>query len=461
MAQDKASQFYLAAAHKSSGKTLLSLGLSAALTARGHSVQTFKKGPDYIDPIWLTAASRKPCYNLDFHTMNQQQIQTLYQTHSRNSDISIIEGNKGLFDGMDVAGSDSNAALARLMDLPIVLVIDCQGITRGIAPLVHGYLTFEQDLKFSGIILNKVGGPRHEQKLRAAIEHYTSLPVFGAIHNDPALTISERHLGLQPANENVRAELEVDRIATHISEAIDIDLLLKSTHSEQPVEIENHSPSPSPTSSVRIGVARDKVFGFYYPDDFERLEAAGAELVFFDTLNDHDLPMVDGLFIGGGFPEVMMAELEANKPMRQQIREFIESDGAVYSECGGLMYLGRTLSWQQKKSEMVGALPFDTRVEEKPIGRGYVTLKQTGQSKWGDIYPKGKIIPAHEFHYSKIENLESDLDYAFDVVRGYGIDGQRDGLIYKNVLACYSHLRGVEPNNWPQRFVEFVCDQTH
>ena len=457
MALDKASQFYIAAAHKSSGKTLLSLGLSAAMTARGHAVQTFKKGPDYIDPIWLSTASGRSCYNLDFHTMSRQQIQSLYQTHSHNAEITLIEGNKGLFDGMDVAGSDSNAALARLIDIPIVLVIDCQGMTRGIAPLLHGYLTFEHDLKFSGVVLNRVGGSRHEQKLRSAIEQYTPLPVFGAIHNNPALRITERHLGLQPANEDARAELKVDQIAEYIADVIDIDLLLQSTRSESLSATKHNTASDhAMSSSVRIGVAKDQAFGFYYPDDFEKLQTAGAELVFFDTINDKNLPRVDGLFIGGGFPEVMMAELEENQTLRHQIRDFVERGGPVYCECGGLMYLGRSISWENKNATTVGALPFDTRIEKKTIGRGYVSLKQTGRSSWGDIYPSGETIPAHEFHYSKIENLQSGLDYAYEVVRGHGIDGQRDGLIYKNVLACYSHLRGVEPNLWPQRFIEFV-----
>jgi len=453
----------ISAAHKSSGKTTATLGLCAALRERGHTVQPFKKGPDYIDPMWLTLAADRPCHNLDFFLMSQPEIERTFITRSAGADVALIEGNKGLYDGLSLDGSNSNAALARLLNTPIVLVIDARGMTRGIAPLILGYQAFEQDIHIAGVILNQLGGSRHETKLRAVIEHYTKIPVLGALHFDPRLSIVERHLGLVPSNEATAARKQIETIAQRVAAGVDLARLEQVAASAPllprlvtPAADDRPSLAQRPdTSPVRIGVARDAAFAFYYPGDLEALEQAGAQLVFFDTLHDRQLPNVDGLFIGGGFPETQMAHLETNSDLRMALRAAIEAGMPVYAECGGLMYLSRGISWKGRRHEMVGAIPADTIMHERPQGRGYVVLRETGVHPWGIGNTPGDIH-AHEFHYSTLADIDPNLRYAYDVQRGSGIDGRRDGLVHRNVLACYSHLRHVDANPWTTRFVNFV-----
>ena len=499
----------ISAAHKSSGKTTLSIGLCAALAQRRLKVQSFKKGPDYIDPMWLSLASGRSCHNLDFFLMQNEEILSTFIEYSRVADIAVIEGNKGLYDGLDLDGSNSNAALAKLLAAPVILVIDARGMTRGVAPLILGYQAFDRDIRIAGVILNQLGGARHERKLRAVIEHYTDVPVIGAVHHDDRLAIVERHLGLMPSNEASEARAKIGVIAEAVAAQVDLDRLMAiavsapalpvpavqaETFSQASAnapgfalppasmqsspasgrgnsDIPERGPSPSfplpqageggepsalRATPVRLGIARDAAFAFYYPDDLNALRRHGAELVFFDTLKDPHLPGVDALFIGGGFPEVHMQALAANRSMREEIRQAIESGLPVYAECGGLMYLSRSLRWQGLKSEMVGVIAADTVMHERPQGRGYVKLRETGKSPWPRAKDSAVEIRAHEFHYSTLENLAGDLEYAYDVTRGTGIDGRHDGIVYRNVLACYTHMRDVGGNHWTARFVEFI-----
>ena len=456
------SSIYISAAHKSSGKTTLSIGLARVLVERGVALQPFKKGPDYIDPLWLRAASGRPCINLDFYTQSRDEIAASFSQHMQAQEMALIEGNKGLYDGLDLDGGNSNAAMAVFLGAPVVLVINCRGMTRGIAPLLQGYQAFDQKVRFGGVILNQVGGARHERKLREVVEHYTDLPVLGAIQADERLQIDERHLGLMPSNESDDAEKIICSLAQTVQQNIDVDRLIQISSTAGSVEL---APSPQNTpysvasEAVRIGYARDRAFGFYYPDDLERMRQLGAELVPFDTLEETALPAVDGLFIGGGFPETAMQELEANFPMRQAIARFIEANGPVYAECGGLMYLTRSLTWQGKRCRMVGVIPADTVMHEKPQGRGYVRLRDRGTGPWPDLASRqsGEVINAHEFHYSALSGLDCPADsFAYQVVRGTGIDGENDGYIYKNLLANYTHMRNVGGNDWVERFVAHV-----
>ena len=445
---------FISAAHKSSGKTTLSIGLCAAFKNQGLSVQPFKKGPDYIDPMWLSRAAGRPCYNLDFHTQTHDEIVNSFAQHGHDADISIIEGNKGLYDGLDLDGGNSNAALATVLDSPVILVIDAQGMTRGIAPLILGYQAFEPNINIAGVILNQLGGSRHESKLRAVIEHYTDVPVVGAVHRNPDLNIQERHLGLVPSNEMASVEQQIQLVANIIKDQVDLPKLQQIAET---TATPGYQPSIAEqiTQDVRIGIAQDAAFGFYYADDLEAFKHAGAELVPINTLTDGQLPDIDGLFIGGGFPETQMQNLESNASLRTAIRNAIESDLPVYAECGGLMYLTRSLIWHDKKCEMVGAIPADTLMHKRPQGRGYVKLLETDKTLWPQK-PDDKIVHAHEFHYSSLENIDPDLQYAYEVKRGYGIDGVHDGIIYRNVFACYTHLRDVDNNRWVNRFVQFV-----
>lgn len=446
----------ITAAHKSSGKTTISLGICAALRMQGIKVAPFKKGPDYIDPLWLSLASGRACYNLDFWTMSNDEIIEKFINYSQESDISLIEGNKGLYDGMDIEGNDSNAALAKLLKTPIILVIDAQGITRGVAPLVLGYQLFDPNVNIVGIILNKVAGIRQETKLRNVLARYNNLPIIGAVARDEKLTIVERHLGLVPSNETKSATDLIKQIAVLVSNQIDIELLKKLAihHPEFPNLVVKPKPPASIKAPIKIGIPKDEAFAFYYPDDLDALSAAGAELVFFDALHDH-LPNIDGLFIGGGFPEVKMEALELNIALRTEIKLAIDQGLPVYAECGGLMYLARRIQWGNRISNMVGALAVDVVMTNKPIGRGYVYLKETNDHPWF-ANKTNALISAHEFHYSYLENLDNNLKFAYHVQRGFGIDGNYDGIIYRNVLACYCHQRHTYANPWITNFLNFV-----
>jgi cobyrinic acid a,c-diamide synthase len=448
-------RFLVSAARKSSGKTSVSVGLAAELSRRGLAVQTFKKGPDYIDPMWLSAATGRSCRNLDYNLSTPEQLQLEFARHAAGANICLVEGNKGLYDGLDLHGSNSNAALAQLLQLPVVLVLDARGMTRGIAPLILGYQAFEPSLRIAGVILSRLGGARHEAKLRAVIEHYTDVPVLGAVHEDPLLAIAERHIGLTPAGEDHAAPNRIAALAAAVARQVDLERLLASTAGGAPLAAVPPLPRPAPRS-VRIGVARDCAFGFYYPDDLEALERAGAELLFFDTLRDARLPRVDGLVIGGGFPEMFMRELEANAALRSEIRAAIDAGMPAYAECGGLMYLARSLSWRGETRSMVGAIAGDVVMHERPVGRGYVRLAPTEAHPWAGRGDEALEIPAHEFHYSSIEGLDPHTRYAYRMARGFGVDGNHDGIVVNNLLATYSHFRSTGSYDWATSFVGFV-----
>ncbi len=451
-------RFLVSAASKSSGKTSVSIGLCAALRLRGLTVQPYKKGPDYIDPLWLGRAAGRACRNLDFQVQSHDEIRREHVRHAAGADVLITEGNKGLYDGLDLEGSNSNAALAHLLDLPVLLVLDTRGTIRGVAPLLLGYRRFDPELRIAGVVLNFVAGPRHESKLRAVIEHYTDVPVLGALPRNDALTIGERHLGLVPANEADAADARIAALAAAVERHIDLGDLLERTAAPMPLGGVATSATGHAGPPVRIAIARDRAFGFYYPGDLEALEAGGAELVPFDALHDQRLPEADGLFIGGGFPETSLDALAGNVALKAEIRHAIENGLPTYAECGGLMYLSRRLHWRDTSGEMVGVIPADVHMEMRPVGRGYVRLRENGAGPWPLRTANGELASfhAHEFHYSRLVGLPDGLTYAYAVERGYGIDGHHDGLVMHNLLASYAHLRDVEGNRWAGRFVAHV-----
>jgi len=461
------SYLYLSAAHKSSGKTTISVGLTAALKKRGLKVQTFKKGPDYIDPLWLQEASSQPCYNLDFNTQSHDEIKAMFTCHMAGPDIGLIEGNKGLYDGVALDGSDSNAALAQYLKAPVVLVIDVMGITRGIAPLLIGYEAFAPELTIAGVIFNKVASSRHESKLRASVEHYTDMAVVGAVPRNEGLLAPERHLGLIPPKESKEASARVDELAAMMDSHLDLELILKmAQRATLPIDQEDTTSAvetvqlqiKTQMKTVRIGIARDSAFGFYYADDLDALKKAGAELVFFNTLEDKVLPAVDGLFLGGGFPETHLQALEENKGLRADLKKAAQGGLPIYAECGGLMYLSKSIEWQGRRAQMVGFIPGTVTMHKKPQGRGLVRVRETGAGLWpkpgvGGAYA---TITAHEFHYASLQDLPPDTVYAHKVERGYGIDGESDAIVLNNVQAGFCHHRTTLQNKWAVRFVEFV-----
>jgi cobyrinic acid a,c-diamide synthase len=447
----------ISAAHKSSGKTTISIGLCAALRSAGKSVQAFKKGPDYIDPIWLKHATGKPCYNLDFYTSDRDEILDTLYTQSRFADISIIEGNKGLYDGLDLDGSNSNAALATLTETPVVLVIDARGMTRGIAPLILGYQAFDTDIRIAGVILNKVGGSRHESKLIKVIEHYTDVHVIGAVHRSRDLHLPERHLGLKPSNEYDSVVARIDRIGELVGDQVDMQKLVAIAQDTSNLARQDIHTEYGQNEPLKLGIARDAAFNFYYQNDLDAFDAKGIQLVDINTLSDAHLPAgLNALFIGGGFPETQMHGLAANQSLMSEIRTAIERGMPMYAECGGLMYLTRSLEWNDSKVDLVGAIPADTVMHEAPQGRGYVRMEKTAHWPWPGTDDTTRVINAHEFHYSNLENLEISDGFGFRVLRGTGIDGKYDGIIYRNLLACYTHQRNTRRNPWVRQFSDFI-----
>ncbi len=455
----------ISAAHKSSGKTTFTTGLAAALTARGLVVQTYKKGPDYIDPLWHARATRRPCYNLDFNTQDPAEIEATIAAHAAGVDFELIEGNKGLHDGVDLEGRDSTAALAKLVGAPVILVLDAFGMTRGIAPLVMGYQMFDREVDIRGIVLNRVATARQEAKLRQALERYTDLKVLGCIGRSADLAVAERHLGLTTPQETDNVERIVSHLAETVAADVDVDTVIELA--SRPAHGRRADLAPrlvtTPLVSVEaepvtIGVVRDEAFCFYYQDDLEALERAGARLEYFSALDTPHLPPVDGLIIGGGFPESHVARLSANTTLRRDIARASADGLPIYAECGGLMYLARSIAWNGETGEMVGIVPADAVVHDRPQGRGLVVMEETAAMPWPA--PAGATSPvrvkAHEFHYARLENLAPGCRFAYRVVRGDGITGESDGIVVGNTMASFTHLRDTSRARWAERFVAFV-----
>ena len=442
----------ISAPHRSSGKSTISIGLCAALRQAGKKVQPFKKGPDYIDPMWLTAASGRECRNLDFFMMGSEAILRTFTHASRGTDLSVIEGNMGFYDGLDLKGTDSTAALSRLLKAPSILVVHARGMTRGVAPLILGHQKFEPESNIAGVILNRVRGARHEQKLREALEYYCGIEVVGAIPDQKDLFIQERHLGLTPLKENTSLSPVIAKISQAIHDYVDLEKVMAIAAAAPNMYVKPFLEAEPPVPDIRIGIASDPAFTFYYPENLEALKQAGAELVPFNTLEDSHLPNVHGLYIGGGFPEIFMEKLEKNSSLRSEIRSSIEEGMPVYAECGGLMYLTRSISFQGKNCSMVGAIPCDVEMYKRPMGHGYVALEKTGLGPWPHMHPEAH---AHEFHHSKVINL-GNVDFAYRMKRGFGVDGEYDGILVKNLLASYAHLHSEGAPNWALSFTSLV-----
>ncbi len=445
--------YLIASTKKSSGKTTVTIGLTAILSKKCKQLSLFKKGPDYIDPLWLSAASNRPCYNLDFHTMTNNEVRDLFCQKTAKSEISMVEANKGLFDGVKLNGSDSNAALAKLLGLKVILVIDCEGMTRGIAPLVNGYTSFDTKIKYHGLILNQVNGSRHEDKLIASIQKYSDIRILGSIWKNKDLIIEEQHLGLKPYFLESLAHKKIQAIKKVIRTSVDI---VKFTNLCE----KNHtSIMPTTTNrlkkfkNITIGIASDKAFGFYYQDDIDKLLSHGVKIKYINTLKDKKLPCIDGLIIGGGFPELYLDKLSRNTSLKKEIKSFINNYGPTYAECGGLMYLSKSIKFKNRKYKMIGAIDGDTTMHDQPVGRGYVHLETKQKHLW---LPHKKSIPGHEFHHSRLEGDFARNDFAFNVKRGYGVDGKSDGIIVKNLIATYSHIRDTSKIRWIKNFLDFI-----
>ncbi len=445
----------IAAPQGRSGKTTFTLGLCAAVRQRGLQVQPFKKGPDYIDPSWLSAAAGRACRTLDpFFQPSEEALIRVFWRGSKGADLVVIEGNHGLYDSVSDDGSGSSAAVARVLKTPIVLVVNASRMGRSAAAMVHGYQTFEEKTPIAAIVLNNVSGSRHEGKMRIAIETHCGIPIVGTIPRDETIKIPDRHLGLIPRGEDDGLIPAIEACRAAVERFVDIDAVLAiaqttprlSGVSEQPL-VPSYKP---PTGKPTLGIIRDRAFTFYYPENLEALEKAGLQLIFIDALRDATLPEVDALFIGGGFPEVFMEELEANHNLRRAVHTRVEAGLPVYAECGGLMYLSKRIHWGERSAEMVGALPCEVEIRDHPQGHGYVLAEVTGKNPFWSI---GTTLRGHEFHNSSLTNWNGIESTAYQLVRGSGLGNSQDGLVYQNVLASYIHLHADGSPGWAEGLV--------
>ncbi len=446
----------IAALRGGAGKTIVSLGLTAAWRLhRGLSVVPFKKGPDYIDSGWLSLAAEKPCYNLDPFLMSSKEMLRSFLLRSSSGDGSVVEGNRGLYDGVDAQGSYSTAELAKLLKAPVVLVIDATKMTRTAAALVLGCQHLDPDLNVAGVILNQVAGKRHEKVLTGAIERSCGVPVLGVIPKVAENVFPERHLGLVPPQESRDAMSSVKFMAEKMCEWLDLDGLWRLAQTADalgcPLPEENVSRELLPTGSVVIGVVKDSAFQFYYPENLEALQQRGAELKEISSLEGKPLPPLDALYIGGGFPETHLEILAGNEIFKASLRERIEEGLPVYAECGGLMLLCSAITHRQQKYPMVGVFPFEVVLEKKPQGHGYTLLECVNRNPF---YPEGTFLKGHEFHYSRVVMHKPSYPFAFKMAKGHGIVEGWDGMCYKKVLASYSHVHAVGNEVWAKAMVQ-------
>jgi cobyrinic acid a,c-diamide synthase len=429
-----------------SGKTILSIGIIAALLRRREAVCAFKKGPDYIDAGWLALAAGRPCYNLDTFMVPPDLVRASFASHAIPGTVALIEGNRGLYDGIDLEGSTSTAELAKLLHTPVILCLDATKTTRTMAAVVSGCEQFDRAVPIRGVILNRVAGARHENILRKSIEAHCKLPVMGAVPKLGKQNLPERHMGLVPTPEHAWARDAVAAIADIAERHLDLDALLGIARQAPPLPVPEAAGTPPLKLEARVGIIRDSAFQFYYPDNIEALRAAGAEVVFFSPLESETFPEVDALYIGGGFPETHAEALAGNTRFKDRLKALAESGLPVYAECGGLIYLGKSLVLGESTYPMAGVLPIVYGFSKRPQGHGYTAFCV---DRPNPFYAVGSEYRGHEFHYSKVlEWGGSERELVFRMQRGGGIWKGRDGACRRNVLATYTHLHALGTPEW-------------
>ncbi|OGQ97862.1 MAG: cobyrinic acid a,c-diamide synthase [Deltaproteobacteria bacterium RIFOXYD12_FULL_55_16] len=434
-----------------SGKSVVAVGLAAAFAGQGRLVAAFKKGPDYIDAGWLAMAAGYPCYNLDAYLMSPEALAHSFRTQVYGRELVIIEGNRGLYDGVDAKGSFSTAELAKTLGLSVLLVVDCTKTTRTVAALVLGCQKFAPEVKIGGVILNRVGTARHEALVRQAVTQYTGIPVLGALPRSQEDAFPQRHLGITPCPEHAGAEAAVQTLAEKAARYLDltgIEKMMAPCASESKVQTLELKETEKP---VRIGILKDAAFQFYYAENLEALTRCGAKLVEINALTATELPALDGLYIGGGFPETSAGALSANITFRASLKRAAEAGLPIYAECGGLIYLGESMTLAGEVFPLVGLFPVRFGLRERPQAHGYTVLKVEGQNPY---YPEGSEIKGHEFRYSRVEEWGGDAaQLALRMERGVGFAEKRDGLVFKNVLALYTHIHALGTPAWAPALV--------
>jgi len=440
------------------GKTTLSTGLMAALTRKGKKVQPFKVGPDYIDPSYHTLATGRASRNLDSWFVGDETIKELFLRGSLEADLAIVEGVMGFYDGFGALEErGSTAHIAKTLNAPVILIVNVAKMARSAAAIVKGYQELDQGVQIRGVILNNVGSESHFAMVKEAVEFYTQVPVLGYLPKNGNFTLPERHLGLVMAGEQQELQQVFLNLVEQIEKSIDLDLLLEIAEKAPSLEAPQETIFPvGMPKKIRLGVAHDDAFNFYYQDTLDLLEAWGAEIVYFSPLKDKSLPQdLDGLYIGGGYPEIFAKDLAANQELRQTIKEAGESGLPIYAECGGLMYLTREIKdFTGNIFPMVGLLGARAAMQHKREAMGYVTLEVLEDNF---LASQGEILRGHEFHWSKLEDTDEDLVYIYSSSkRG---KSKHEGLKYKNVLAAYTHIHFGSQPKLAENFINFCLEQ--
>jgi cobyrinic acid a,c-diamide synthase len=436
----------IAGTHSSVGKTTVTVGLLAALQRQGRKVAPFKAGPDYIDPTLHSQAAGRPSRNLDVWLLDEDALRGVLSRGMRGADVAVIEGVMGLYDGIGATQDASTAALARTLTCPVVLVVDVAAMSGTAAALVLGCQRMQPGVQLAGVILNRVGSEGHRQATAEAIYKATGLPVLGSLPDDPSLALPERHLGLVPTSEAPVAREVLDRLADLVTQHFDLDALWRIACSAPPIR-EASARELRASPMAKIAVAQDRAFGFYYQDTFDVLEESGAELIPFSPLVDAHLPpKTQGLYLGGGFPELYAAELSANTAMRLAIQHHAGRGLPIYAECGGLMALGQLLTtFEGDTLAMFGVLPVTSRMERQALTIGY---REVEALRCLPLMPKGMRVRGHEFHWSVADTPPAELA-AYRVAPSGGLEGFCVG----STLASYVHLNLAGAPELARRFV--------
>src|SRR3990172_284070 len=444
MMQLKIPRLVLAGTTSSVGKTSITSAIIYGIKKRGYSVQPFKAGPDYIDPSYLSAIAKNNTINLDAWLMGKQELIKSFVRNSKSS-ISIIEGVMGYYDGFS---GDSNYSsthhIATLLKSPTVLVLDASKTARSIAATALGFTKFHKNSRIIGLVLNKIGSKKHEELCRKALEPL-KLPILGSIPRIANL-LESRHLGLIPVSEQASLKRKIEKIAKEISNSLDIDKIIKIAKSA--TELPKISQKPKQKPRCNITVALDSSFNFYYKDNLEALRREGAKLKFFSPVSDSQVPTCDGLYIGGGFPEVLASSLGKNQKMKTSVKKVAENGMPVYAECGGLMYISKSIHDGTRKHPMVGLIDAETKMTKK------MTLNYTkGSVSKACIISNGlQNLRGHEFHFSQLDSVPKDSKFAYTLDIGTGIKDGKDGLMVYDTLASYGHLY-FDSSNYARNFV--------
>jgi cobyrinic acid a,c-diamide synthase len=428
------------------GKTFVSIGLAAAWRKKNIWIAPFKKGPDYIDAAWLTLAAGVPTRNLDTWMIDPQAVLRSFINHASPDGISLVEGNRGLYDGEGAKGVHSSAELSKLLKTPVILIIPAVKVTRTAAALALGLKIMDPQVEIAGIILNRIANARQERVIRESIENQAGLPVFGAIPRIDGDLISSRHLGLVTPEEHLQSRNVIDSAARIIAESVDLNRLKQIAESAAPLEkqIDLLVPEQPAANDLKIGYFQCSAFTFYYPENLEALGGRGAQLIAIDPLSDQELPELDALYIGGGFPETHAALLSANAGFLASVARAAEKGLPIWAECGGLIFLCRSVYWNGNRYPMAGVFPADITLDRKPAGHGYEEVVVDHPNAFIET---GAVLRGHEFHYSRLENPDS-LETIFKVTRGTGLGNGRDGLTYKQTLASYLHVHALGAAEW-------------